>query len=83
VSPVRTIDEAVSDPHFSSRGVIKQVHGKHHIGLPFSLSGLSIDFERQSPSHGEHTQEILASLGYDRQATQDLLQAGVVLAGKD
>jgi len=83
VSPVRTIDEAVCDPYFSSRGVIKQAHGKYQIGLPFSLSGLSIDFERQSPSHGEHTQEILASLGYDRQATQDLLQAGVVLAGKD
>lgn len=78
VSPVRTLDEAIRDPHFQERGVIHNGPDGYQIGLPFALSGFTVDFERRPPQQGEHTREILAGLGYDDPAVEELLREGVV-----
>lgn len=82
VSPVRTIDEAISDKHFRERGVIGDNQNAFHVGLPFTLSGCSVEFSRPSPSPGEHTHEILRGLGYDEQAISDLESEGAIAGPK-
>lgn len=78
VSAVRTPGEAIRDPHFQERGVIQHRPDGYRVGLPFVLSGFTVDFERDPPRAGAHTSEILRGLGYDEPAIQDMLRDGVV-----
>jgi crotonobetainyl-CoA:carnitine CoA-transferase CaiB-like acyl-CoA transferase len=52
-------------------GVIRQV------GIPFALSATPAAIRTPPPVLGEHTAEILASLGYDGDAIEDLRARGV------
>eukprot|EP01051_Picozoa_sp_SAG22_P007769 SAG22_NODE_559_length_9115_cov_4.969720_3_plen_435_part_00 len=47
-------------------------------GAPFEFGGATVDYARPAPSLGEHTDCILAELGYGRAQIQELKDAGVV-----
>src|SRR4029079_4361644 len=53
-------------------GAIRQV------GVPFSLAATPASIRTPPPTLGEHTDEILLSLGYDAEAISDLRARGVV-----
>ena len=68
---VRTMGEAVADPHLSTRGIIHKHTGATGVaggfGVPlaafkFAHGGPSI--ETPPPALGEHNEEIFAELGY-------------------
>jgi crotonobetainyl-CoA:carnitine CoA-transferase CaiB-like acyl-CoA transferase len=48
------------------------------VGIPFELSGTPASIRRPPPLLGEHTDEVLAELGYDLKAIERLKRAGVV-----
>jgi crotonobetainyl-CoA:carnitine CoA-transferase CaiB-like acyl-CoA transferase len=83
-SPVNDVGQVVEHPQVRELETIRTVH---HPGLgrdlelvasPFQASEMSTDVRRAPPLHGEHTDEILAELGYDDAARGELHRQGVV-----
>lgn len=79
VTPVLSVEEAVQDPHFRGREVVSSGDdGGLRLGLPFKLSEFELDAHRPSPEKGEHTTEVLESLGYGGEEIRRLGEEGVV-----
>jgi formyl-CoA transferase len=82
MGPALRFDEIRDDPHLQARG---QVVTEHHpvfgdiltLGNPIVVPGETFTIS-SAPSHGEHTDELLAELGYDESARAELRAAGVV-----
>ncbi|MDQ6619488.1 MAG: CoA transferase [Pseudomonadota bacterium] len=82
VTPVATLDEALRDPQFIGRGmVLSDRDGRPMYGPAFRVSGAVQPSTVNAPSQGEHTRELLRSLGYDGAEIDSLVAAGTVLSG--
>jgi crotonobetainyl-CoA:carnitine CoA-transferase CaiB-like acyl-CoA transferase len=76
--PVNTIAETIADPQVRARGMIREVGGLKLIGAPFKFSDTPTPEPTAPPDFGQHTDEILRSLGYDTAVVQKLRAARVV-----
>jgi crotonobetainyl-CoA:carnitine CoA-transferase CaiB-like acyl-CoA transferase len=81
---VRTVPEIVADPHLQSRGILEQVGASNGEG-PMTLVGSAIRSDHDGPAFqgpvprlGEHTDEILAHLGYAATEIGQLKADGIV-----
>jgi crotonobetainyl-CoA:carnitine CoA-transferase CaiB-like acyl-CoA transferase len=82
--PINTIDKTFAEPQVKHLGIARAV--KHPklgdikvVGQPINLSDAPQPKElRPTPELGEHTDEVLASLGYDRKAIDALKAGGVI-----
>lgn len=82
MGPALTFDEIRGDPHLEARG---QVVVEHHprfgevltLGNPIVVPGKTFTV-RSAPSLGEHTDEVLAELGYEEPERTALRDAGIV-----
>ena len=82
MGPAVHFDEIQDDPHLVSR---EMVVTEHHplfgdfltLGNPLVVPGEHFTV-RSAPAHGEHTDEILAELGYDDATRDDLRAAGII-----
>jgi crotonobetainyl-CoA:carnitine CoA-transferase CaiB-like acyl-CoA transferase len=76
--------QALEDPHIRAAGLLQErpISGStQHAPLaphPVAMSADPAVFDRPAPGLGEHTQEILASLGYDAAAVAELKAQGVI-----
>jgi crotonobetainyl-CoA:carnitine CoA-transferase CaiB-like acyl-CoA transferase len=79
VGPVNDLAEAAADPQVRHRGMIAEVEGRE-VGpaSPFRLDGMHVSATRQAPELGEHTAEVLASIGVGDAELADLEARGVV-----
>lgn len=82
-APINTIQEVFDNPQIKHLGIPKQIeHPKmgvsNLVGSPINMSGTPPKFFRAAPLLGENTEEILAKLGYDRNAVKDLKASGVI-----
>jgi crotonobetainyl-CoA:carnitine CoA-transferase CaiB-like acyl-CoA transferase len=82
-APINTIQEVFDDPQIKHLGIPKQIeHPKmgasNLIGSPINMSGTPPKFFCAAPLLGENTEEVLAKLGYDRNAVKDLKASGVI-----
>jgi crotonobetainyl-CoA:carnitine CoA-transferase CaiB-like acyl-CoA transferase len=65
VSPVLTLEEALVDPHFIARQMIRQgPGGGTRYGSPFRFEPAAPPAYRSPPHHGEHTAEVLREAGF-------------------
>ena len=85
VSPVHTLEEALADPHFRSRGmVVDSVHpaigAVTLVASPVKMSRFAFELQRHAPRPGEHTVELLREAGCSDEAIAALLQKGVARA---
>ena len=69
-APVLTMKELAADPSLRASGTIAEVQHKERgmyltVGSPIKFSGMSVEITG-SPLLGEHTNEVLAELGYDK-----------------
>jgi crotonobetainyl-CoA:carnitine CoA-transferase CaiB-like acyl-CoA transferase len=76
--------QALDDPHIRAAGLLveRPVTGSAQLAPlaphPVELSADAAAFTRPAPGLGQHTQEILAALGYDAAAIAELRSQGVV-----
>jgi crotonobetainyl-CoA:carnitine CoA-transferase CaiB-like acyl-CoA transferase len=82
-APINTLDEVFKDPQVQTYGFPVDVEhpkmGKMKlIGNAVDMSRTPPSIERPPPVLGEHTEEILATLGYDRAAIADLRAKGAI-----
>jgi crotonobetainyl-CoA:carnitine CoA-transferase CaiB-like acyl-CoA transferase len=83
-APVLSPQQALDDPHIRAAGLLQQrpVTGSaQHAPIaphPVDMSADPAIFARSAPALGEHTEEILAELGYDAAAVAALRARRVV-----
>lgn len=64
-APMRTLPEALDDPHFKARGmVLKDARGWDHLGVPIRFAHEPARPNFEPPAHGQNSAAILRSLGY-------------------
>ena len=78
VTPVLTLEEALSHPQFRARGMALQADGMTQLAPPFRISGWDFTVERTAPAVGEHTDEVLAAFGYGADEIARLRQSRIV-----
>jgi crotonobetainyl-CoA:carnitine CoA-transferase CaiB-like acyl-CoA transferase len=83
VAPVYSLEEALEDPHNVARDMVVEVEhpeaGKvKQVGIGTKLSGTPGSVRSPTPVPGQHTDEVLSSLGYDADAILALRDRGVI-----
>ncbi|HEX5945365.1 MAG TPA: CaiB/BaiF CoA-transferase family protein [Acidimicrobiales bacterium] len=78
VAPVNTTDETFGDPHMQARGTVVEPDGVAQPAPAPRFSGTPAAVDRPPPEPGEHTDDVLAELGYDRAAVETLRRAGAI-----
>jgi len=82
--PINSIDQTFAEPQVQHLGIAKAIHHPQLgdikvVGQPINLSAAPQPKElRPSPELGEHTDDVLASLGLDKKAIEGLHARGVV-----
>lgn len=78
VTPVRTLEESLTDPHFAARGM---VHGEAHarrFAPPLKLGPFAPPPQRAAPAQGADDETILRALGLDDDYIEGLRRDGVI-----
>ena len=83
VAPVYSLDEALADPHNRARGMVVEVEHPRlgavkHVGIGPKFSETPGLVRSTAPRSGQHTDEVLASLGYTRDQVAALRESGAV-----
>ena len=85
VAKVNTIDEAMEDPQVKLRGMHVEVtddEGYHEVqyGTPYKLSKTPARSQhRRAPRLGEHTDAVMADLGYTAEDVERLAASGAII----
>ncbi len=78
-APMMTLPEVLEDPHFKARGmVLKDARGWDHLGVPIKFADEPGRASFRLPAHGQHSSEILRSLGYAEDQIGSLKENGVI-----
>ncbi len=82
--PVNTIDDLFNDEHIlANQLLIKQTHpvagDLQTLGFPLKMEKTPVSVESPAPLLGEHTEDILDWLGYDKREIEALKEKVVVL----
>ncbi len=83
ISPVLSLDEAMSHPNTVARRMVVDVGSplggtEPQLGLPIKIAGEEERAPGRAPRLGEHDDEILAGLGYTKERIADLRARGVI-----
>ena len=81
--PVYTYDQIMNDPHIKARQMVVEIdHPKigrmKNLGLPIKSSGELTAIRRPAPWLGQHSTEVLRSLGYSASEIDALFESGTV-----
>jgi crotonobetainyl-CoA:carnitine CoA-transferase CaiB-like acyl-CoA transferase len=84
-APIAKPEDLFDDPHLNAKGGLVPVTMPHSgiktkvPGLPMEMDGARLGTRLDIPKIGEHTREVLASLGYDAAAITKLIDENSVL----
>lgn len=81
--PVLDVEEVIKDPHILHRGMIREIQDAKgnrvkQVAHPIKYSDICTDPRSPEPELGEHTREILKSLGYSLDRIDVLRSKGVI-----
>ena len=76
--PINTISQALSDVQAQHRGMVRAIAGVPLVGSPVRMDGERTDSELPPPRLGEHTADVLGTLGVASAEIERLRAAGVV-----
>jgi len=78
-APVRSLQDAIDDPNTRERGMLlEDERGRKHLGVPIKFAREPAEPRLRAPGFGEHSAEIVKSLGYG-DADVERLQAERVI----
>lgn len=82
-APVYTLDEVFVDPHIKARGLLVEVpHPRvgrvKQVRFPVNFSLTPTSIRSPPPLLGQHTEEILSSLGYTKEEIEEMRRNGVI-----
>jgi len=64
-APVRSLKDAIDDPNTRARGMLLvDEQGRQHLGVPIKFTREPAEPRLRAPGFGEHSNEIVTSLGY-------------------
>jgi crotonobetainyl-CoA:carnitine CoA-transferase CaiB-like acyl-CoA transferase len=80
---IYSIDEVFADPQVEALGMVENVPSPHYdplrlVAQPMRLSRTGSEIRSRPPEYGEHTAEILASLGYSEADLADLRRREII-----
>ncbi|MFQ3294161.1 MAG: alpha-methylacyl-CoA racemase [Natrialbaceae archaeon] len=78
VAPVWTLGETLSSEHATARDLIGRNSGAPRVGFPALASEPPAATDGPAPEHGEHTDTVLESVGFDAVDVKSLREGGVV-----
>lgn len=83
VTPVLSVQEALDSPQARARGTVVRVHDPiegelEHVACPIRLDGVAPATQAPCPRLGEHTESLLASVGYGADRISHLRSAGAI-----
>jgi crotonobetainyl-CoA:carnitine CoA-transferase CaiB-like acyl-CoA transferase len=86
-SPVRSVADFVGDEHLAALGMVvplphPDIPDLRVVGTPLSLGGVRPTSSRPPPRLGEHTQQVLAELGYTTEEIDGLSRRRVIRGGE-
>ena len=81
--PINTLDRVFIDEQVLERQMIQEVEHPSVgivklLGSPLKLSDTPVTIERHPPLHGEHTEEVLMELGYDKEEIKSFMEDKVI-----
>jgi crotonobetainyl-CoA:carnitine CoA-transferase CaiB-like acyl-CoA transferase len=84
-APINSLTEMLAHPHTAARGIIMDYQhpdlgALKTIAQPIVFNGESRAVKSPPPRHGQHTREILHSLGYGDDRIDALQNAGAIIA---
>lgn len=79
---INNLKQVFEEPQVQHLGILKKVTSKHLgeqtlVGQPVTLTRTPSTIARAAPKRGEHSEEILTEIGYDRDALSRMKAAGV------
>jgi formyl-CoA transferase len=78
--PVPKSEQVPADPQMQANGVFAEIEpGLRTVANPLTVAGVDKVKPKKAPEVGQHTIEVLSSLGYDQDAIADLLRRGVAM----
>ncbi|HVB01253.1 MAG TPA: CoA transferase [Acidimicrobiales bacterium] len=82
-APINTLEEVFADPQIAvlqmHRTITHPIKGEVHLASPgVNLSATPLEWELAPPMLGEHTDEVLTSLGYDNEEIAALFAKSIV-----
>jgi alpha-methylacyl-CoA racemase len=78
VAPVLTTEDTLADPHLSARGTVVELEGVLQPAPAPRFGATPGTLDRPPPAPGEHTDEVLAGLGYTADEIAALRGTGAV-----
>ncbi|HEV7167922.1 MAG TPA: CaiB/BaiF CoA-transferase family protein [Micrococcaceae bacterium] len=83
VGPIQTVDQAVQDPQVLARGMVAELQHPRAgalkvVGCPVRLTRTPPTMRTAPPVLGQHTDEVLASLGFNPEDIASLRTSGAV-----
>ncbi|MFA1710479.1 CaiB/BaiF CoA transferase family protein [Peribacillus frigoritolerans] len=81
--PINSLDRVFTDEQVLERQMMKEVEHPtvgivKLLGSPIKLSDTPVTIERHPPLHGEHTEEVLLELGYDKKEIESFMEDKVI-----
>jgi crotonobetainyl-CoA:carnitine CoA-transferase CaiB-like acyl-CoA transferase len=81
--PINTIDQVFADPQVQHLGIASPVTSKKKgdielVGSPINMEGTAKKIRSATPEAGEHTEEILRSIGYGLEEIEKMRAGGVI-----
>jgi crotonobetainyl-CoA:carnitine CoA-transferase CaiB-like acyl-CoA transferase len=81
-APVLSNAEAANDAQMEKNGVYAEIApGMRTVSGPLDISGAEKVKPRMAPEVGEHTREVLRSIGYSEDAIEGLVKRGAAMVG--
>ena len=83
VGPIQTVDQALSDPQVVARGMVAELQHPtagplRVVGCPIRLTRTPVTVRTAPPMLGQHTDDILAGLGFSGTRIASMREAGAV-----